>query len=159
MQNPIKETLEAFAAPVCATHGVELVDINYVREPGGGVVRVFIDRERPGGEGSAVSVEDCKLVSRELGAALELADAIKGAYHLEVSSPGLDRPLVKLRDFERFVGREAKVQTQRPIVGDRRKFQGLLLGCAEGNVRIDQDGTEVTIPFGEIAKANLVYRF
>src|SRR5689334_12618316 len=104
--NDQKSRLEALAAPVCAAHGVELVDIRFNREPGGAVLRVFIDRERPEGTAGGVSLEDCQGVSRDLSTALDVdEDLIAGAYRLEVSSPGVERPLVKARDFERYAGR------------------------------------------------------
>lgn len=157
-----KERLEAIAAPVCRAHGVELVDVSFGREPGGAVVRVLIDRPvEAGGDvpRSAVSLADCQSVSRDLSTALDLEDdAMPGPYRLEVSSPGVDRPLVKLADFQRFSGQEIKLQTRAPI-GDRRKFNGKLLGVEGETIRLEQDGRPVAIPFNEVARANLVFRF
>jgi len=156
--------LEKLAEPVCAAHGVELVQLRILTMRGDSVVRLIIDRERPGQhpagpDGSGVSLDDCTAVSRDLSTALDVhEDLIPGSYRLEVSSPGLERPLVKLTDYERFEGREAKVQCKTPIDG-RRKFQGTIAGVDEGRVKIDQDGTTVTIPFDDIDRANLVYRF
>lgn len=161
----LKEKLEEIATPVCAAHGVELVDISYVREPVGAVVRVIIDREPAVADrgaapvvGSGVSLADCQGVSRDLGVALEVHNAIEGKYRLEVTSPGLDRPLVKLKDFERFKGHEAKVETRTPIQA-RRRFHGKLLDVQSDIIVFEQDGQPLNIPYQDIARANLVYRF
>jgi ribosome maturation factor RimP len=81
-----------------------------------------------------------------------------GEFRLEVSSPGIERPLFKIRDYQRFRGREVKVQTREPI-GNRKRFQGTLLEVEGDDIRIEQDGIEVTIPYIKIKKANLVYHF
>ena len=156
-----KERLERVVEPVCRAHGVELVDVNYGREPLGAVVRIIIDRPRATSEpqpGAGVSLADCQNVSRDASTALDVADVIEGAYRLEVTSPGIERPLVKLHDFERFAGHEVKLQTREPI-SERRKFQGTLLGVEDQTVRFEQDGAVITIPYTNIAKCNLVFRF
>jgi ribosome maturation factor RimP len=142
---------------------VELVDLRCLREPAGMVIRVIIDREVPGVEvGSGVSLEDCTGVSRDVSTTLDvhedLIPSALGAYRLEVSSPGLERPLVKLADFERFSGREVNVRTQTPIEQQRR-FRGKLLRVVGQSIELDQDGKVLLIPHGDIAQANLVYRF
>jgi ribosome maturation factor RimP len=157
----LEESLEQLIDPICRTHGVELVDVRYLREPGGAVIRVIIDREAPGLDvGSGVSLEDCAAVSRDASAALDVHDDMlpAGAYRLEVSSPGLERPLVKLGDFERFSGREVKVRTRTPIDRQRR-FHGRLLGVSDQSIELDQDGRVLLIPHEDIAQAKLVYRF
>jgi ribosome maturation factor RimP len=163
-----KPAIEAIAEPVCRAHGVELVDVQWATDRGGAVLRVLIDRERPdvapGEPGSGVSVEDCQHVSRDLSVALDVHDRIvpSGRYRLEVSSPGLDRPLVKRRDFERFAGREVRVQTRAPIAGagERKKVQGVLKGLVEGElVQIEEGAQRWEIRFDDILKANVVYRF
>jgi ribosome maturation factor RimP len=162
-----KRAIEAIAEPVCRAHGLELVDVQWTMDRGGPVLRVLIDRDRPGagGEvpGSGVSLGDCQEVSRDLSTALDVHERVVpgGRYRLEVSSPGLDRPLVKPRDFERFAGREVKVQTRMPVAGtaDRRKVQGLLRGM-EGDVVVIDDGpTSWRVPFADIVKAHVVFRF
>ena len=125
------------------------------------VIRVIIDREVPGVEvGSGVSLEDCTGVSRDVSTTLDVHEDLisSGAYRLEVSSPGLERPLVKLADFERFSGREVNVRTQTPIEQQRR-FRGKLLRVVGQSIELDQDGKVLLIPHGDIARANLVYRF
>lgn len=156
----IAHALSELATPICARHGVELVDVRLVTEHGEHVARIVIDRERSDGlPGSAVSLEDCQGVSRDLSARLdEDPELVPGAYRLEVSSPGVERPLVRLADFDRFAGREAKIKTFKPIDG-RRTFDGRLLGTDGANVRIDCAGTTVVVPHDEIAKAHLVHRF
>jgi len=153
--------LERLIDPICSAHGVELVDVRYLREPKGAVIRIFIDREVPGVElGSGVSLEDCTAVSRDVSTSLDVHEDVlpSGAFRLEVSSPGLERPLVKLSDFDRFSGREVKLKTQSPIERQRR-FHGKLLGVVDQSIELDQDGKVLLIPHAAIAQANLVYRF
>lgn len=106
-------------------------------------------------DGSTVSVDDCGKISRTVSALLDVEDLIKGAYSLEISSPGIDRPLVKPADFERFTGHVAKIETRRPLEG-RKRFRGRLLGIVGGDVRIDVEGEVAAIPLVEIAAAKLV---
>lgn len=103
----------------------------------------------------AMTVEDCADISRAVSALLDVEDPIAGAYHLEVSSPGLDRPLVRLDDYARFAGHEARIETHAPIDG-RRRFKGRLLGVAEGQVRIALPEGEVALPYQAIGAAKLV---
>ena len=102
-----------------------------------------------------VSVDDCAELSRALSALLDVEDPIAGAYVLEVSSPGLDRPLVRLTDFERFAGRPARFETAELIAG-RRRYRGTLRGVVEDRVRIVVDGEDYEIPFAAITTAKLV---
>jgi ribosome maturation factor RimP len=153
--------LERLIDPICRAHGVELVEVRCLREPAGMLLRVIIDRGVPGLEaGSGVSLEDCTGVSRDVSTTLDVHDELlpSEGYRLEVSSPGLERPLVKLADFERFSGREVKVRTQTPIERQRR-FRGKLLRVVDQSIELDQDGKVLLIPHAEIAQANLVYRF
>lgn len=107
---------------------------------------------------SGVMLEDCERVSREVGAALDVADPLPGAYRLEVSSPGLDRPLVKPEHFRRFLGERARVTLYAPI-GGRRRFTGVLYGLDDEGVRVAcEDGT-VALPYAAIAKARLAPEF
>jgi ribosome maturation factor RimP len=174
-----KPAIEAIAEPVCRAHGVELVDVQWTMDRGGPVLRVLIDRERADlaatDPGSGVSIEDCQGVSRDLSVALDVQDRVVpgGRYRLEVSSPGLDRPLVKRRDFERFAGKEIRVTTRSPLrppggsapgpqpgTPNRHKVQGVLRGLDGDVVRIEEQGSVTwEIQFGDIAKANVVYRF
>lgn len=156
------KTLVELIGPICHAHGVDLVDVRYQSERGGAVIRVIIDRGLPGPQedGSGVSLDDCTGVSRDVSTALDVhADVLpSGAYRLEVSSPGLERPLVKLADFERFSGREIKLRT-RTAIERQRRFHGRLLGVVDRAIELDQEGTVLLIPHDDIAQANLVYRF
>lgn len=164
MRRPDIHVVEKIVEPVCLAHGVELVQVVIAGERGGPVLRVVIDR--PGSErgaGAGVTLADCQAVSRDLGPALEVNDAMPGSFRLEVSSPGLDRPLVKLGDFERFAGRDVKVKLSAPRPdgrgGRRRSFSGKLLGVEGDAVRLESEGDELQLPFAEIAKAHVVHRF
>lgn len=171
LDDPQTNALTAVIEPVCLAHGVELVDVSVLREPGGAVLRVLIDRERPElaapdappQPGSGVSLADCQDVSRDLSVALDVNEAVapKVRYRLEVSSPGLDRPLTRRRDFERYAGHEVRVQTRLPLPGDdaRRKFAGVLRGLAGDNVQVIDGAAVFDIPLTAIAKANLVFKF
>jgi ribosome maturation factor RimP len=160
-QQQLESALERLIDPICRAHAVELVDVRYLREPRGAVIRIIIDRDVPDLEvGSGVTLEDCTGVSRDVSTALDVHDEIlpSGAYRLEVGSPGLERPLVKLADFQRFSGREVKVRT-RTAIDRQRRFRGTLLGIVDHSIKLDQDGKVLQIPHEEIAQANLVYRF
>lgn len=102
-----------------------------------------------------MTVDDCSEISRSVSAILDVADPIAGAYMLEVSSPGIDRPLTRPEDYVRFAGFEAKIELAQPIEG-RKRFRGRLLGLADDRVRLVSETGEVTLPFTAIAKAKLV---
>lgn len=145
-QTTVIEAIE----PLLARQGYELVLLEYV--PRNRVLRLFIDR--PNG----VTLDDCSGVSRLVGDMLDAeghSDRIPGRYHLEVSSPGLDRPLVKPGHFQRFVGRKVKLATHVPLHG-RRNYQGTLVAADELEVRMDIDGENHVIRYDQIANARLV---
>jgi ribosome maturation factor RimP len=106
-------------------------------------------------DGRVMAVEDCARVSRAVSAILDVEDPISGAYSLEVSSPGIDRPLTRPKDFDRFAGHEAKIETHEPVDG-RKRFKGILKGVADESVKIDSEGAELALPLNQIAKAKLV---
>lgn len=139
---------EAILEPLLEQEGLALVDCAFVREQGGWVLRVFIDK------GEGISIEDCARVSREFGDLLDVEDIIPIPYRLEVSSPGLDRPLKKEADFVRFSGKRVRIKTRDPVAG-RRNFRGLLVGCGGNGVQVEVDGEVFVIPLGAILKANL----
>ncbi len=158
--NPALETL---ASAICEAEGLSLVATYVQREADGQVLRVLIEHpdSDPGVAAPAgVSLEDCTRTSRALSAALdEHQDLIEGAYRLEVSSPGIERPLVKRADYERFTGREVQL-TIRATPDQRRKLNGILVGLDGDHVLLrDSAGTEHRRLFTDISKANLVYRF
>lgn len=135
--------------PLVEDLGYEFVGLEHRSNPKSPSLVIYIDR--PGG----IAVEDCARVSREVAALLDVEDPIPGRYDLEVSSPGLDRPLFTLEQFKRFSGEVAQVSLFAPLDG-RRKFKGAILGIQDGKVRLDQDGTEVELDMGNIARARLV---
>jgi ribosome maturation factor RimP len=153
------EQLRALVAPICHAHGLELVDARFVTDHGA-VLRVLIERPSDPSGQSGVSLADCQAVSRDLSTLLDVEQEVlpQGRYRLEVSSPGLERPLLSRRDFERFAGREVDVRTTRPYSG-RRRLQGMLRGIEGDGVKLDVGGEELMVPLTEIAKANLVFRF
>lgn len=155
-------TIESLLEPICVARGLELVEVRFLRDPSGPVLRISVDRERDPSlplNQSGVSVDDCKEVSREASEALDAQDLIPGAYNLEVSSPGIERPLVKLRDFDRFKGLEAKIATHAPGGYGRKTFQGILDGVEGQNVLLHDDKEAFSIGFGDIVKAHLVHRW
>jgi ribosome maturation factor RimP len=159
-------TLEQLAAPVVAGLGYELVDLEWKHEAGSWVLRVLLDFPESAAAGSIISLDDCARASRSLSAELDVADAIHVPFNLEVSSPGLNRPLKHEADFRRFAGRKAKIRTRSPLAGTataetpgRRNFAGTLVGAAAGKVRIDVDGSVFEIPVDDVEKANLQFEF
>lgn len=143
--------------PTIESLGLELLGIEYLPAPGGATLRLYIDV--PAGEGGeperTVTIEDCESVSREVSAQLDVADPISSNYTLEVSSPGLDRPLFTAAQFARFVGEEAKVGLKLPQDG-RRRLQGRILRVEAGNVVFGLDGVEFVVAADNIDKARLV---
>ncbi len=158
--SPFRRLVEQLAEPICRAHGVELVEVRLVRGRGGLTVRILIDRERADGlPGSGVSLEDCTAVTRDLSSALDLhEEEAPGAYELEVGSPGLERPLVKPRDYRRFKGREARLRLRDRLDG-RRRFQGRLLGFEAGEVLLETSEGARRIPIEQVERAHLVHRF
>jgi ribosome maturation factor RimP len=141
-------TMWGFAKPLLADMGMELVEIQFRREGHGWVLRLFIDKE------GGVAIDDCAAVSREIGAYLEVEDLIDHAYHLEVSSPGLERPLKKREDFNRFAGKLARIKLLEPVAG-QRVLVGILRGMEGESVVLALDGETVQIGMENIAKARL----
>ena len=157
------QDLWLLAEPYVRDAGFDLIEVQYGREPTGMVVRLFIDT--PVGEGAGavtggtasgvVGLDDCERVSRDVSAALDVADVIPHAYQLEVSSPGLDRPLRRERDFARFVGESARIRLIDGVEG-RRNFHGTLRAAKDGRVEIACDGRSYSLPIDDIQRANLV---
>jgi ribosome maturation factor RimP len=142
--------VERLIAPSLSAMGYDIVRVML---SGNRRARLQIMAERH--DGSGMDIDDCVAVSRAVGAILEVEDPISGSYELEVSSPGLDRPLTRLADFDRFAGHEAKIETTLPIDG-RRRWRGRLLGVDGDIVRLSGDDADLAVPFGAIAKAKLV---
>lgn len=144
------DAIAALIAPVLEGMGYSLVR---VQQSGGRRPTLQVMAERR--DGRAMTVEDCATISRVLSAKLDVDDPIAGPYNLEVSSPGIDRPLTRLADFERFAGALARIETRAPIDG-RRRFTGRILGVDGDNVRVRIETGDVTIGFPAIGRAKLV---
>ncbi len=144
--------LIAIAEPVCESAGYELVDLRYAKGQLGWVVTVFIDAIN----GRAINFKDCESVSRELSAVFDVEDPITNAYSLEVSSPGLDRPLRTADHFRQYIGSTAKLSTVAAVSG-RRKFKGVLVSVDnESVITIAVNGTEYHLPLAKVSTAKLV---
>lgn len=146
------------AEQVLSSLGMELVELEYKHEGRELVLRLFIDKE------GGVTLDDCESVSRDLSQILEVEDIITGHYRFEVSSPGLDRPLKKGSDYEKYAGRLVKIRTFEALADDagnkRKTFLGELKGLKEGQVHIAlKEGQSAVIPLDKIAKANLEFEF
>ena len=143
--------IERLIAPSVEAAGYDLVQVRFLQE-GGRTLQVMVERK----DRCPVSVEDCTEVSRMISALLDVEDPVQGAFLLEVSSPGIDRPLVRLEDYVRFAGFEAKIEAGRAIDG-RRRFRGRLLGVDGDTVRIALgDAGEAALPLAAIREAKLM---
>lgn len=147
--HPVLEKVWRLAEPLCGAEGVELVQVEYQREHGGLTLRLYLDK--PGG----ITLDDCANISRQLGDILDVGLETQAPYRLEVSSPGFQRPLGKLSDFERFKGCRAKVRTSRLLDG-RKNFTGTLNGVSEDNVQLNLDKKAISIALADIVKAYLI---
>jgi ribosome maturation factor RimP len=147
-----EQAVYELCAPVAESYGLELVQVQYRRESHGWVLRILVDQ--PGG----VTVDECGALSREVSDLLDVEDWIEGSYHLEVSSPGLDRPLTKPADFDRFAGREITLKTTLPVEG-RKNFRGTLEGMKNEVVKLRVEGKRYELDWSLVLKANLVPEF
>ena len=149
-ERQIADSVRDLAEPICESEQMEVVHVEFQREPGGRILRVYIDK--PGG----VDLDDCVRISRQLGDMLDVYMETECKYNLEVSSPGLDRPLGRLKDFERFKGNTARIKAATAIDG-QKNFKGTLLGVVDGTIKLKASGDkEVGVPFSDIVKARLV---
>jgi ribosome maturation factor RimP len=148
----LAERIERLIQPTVEAMGFEVVRVLLM---GRGHARLQVMAERP--DGRPITIDECALISRAISTVLDVEDPIEGAYTLEVSSPGIERPLVKERDYDRFRGREASIELARPMDG-RRRFRGRLVGREGGRVSIEVDGIAREVPLGDIARAHLVTR-
>ena len=156
----VVEQVRAIARRVASAYGIEIFDVQFRRESGGMILRIQIDRPGPAATAEeSVSVEDCANISREMSAILDVEEIVPSAYILEVSSPGLDRPLRSTDDYRRFTGRLAKVVTREPVDG-QTFLRGTLGGVDEGHVIINgEDHKRHRVPVGAITRANLEVEF
>lgn len=147
-----EQKAEALVAPIVEKYGFELVDVEYVKEGGNFYLRAYVDK--PGG----ITVVDCETVSREFSDKLDEADFIDEAYIMEVSSPGLGRPLKKEKDFKRSMGEEVEIRTYRPI-NREKEFYGVLTAYDENSVTIDCEGEKKIFQKADIALIRLAFDF
>jgi ribosome maturation factor RimP len=150
--------VRALLAPIAEAHGVELVDVEWTTGPQGRILRVFIERAaaaaaQPTG---GVTLEDCVRVSRDASNVLDVSEVVSCHYHLEVSSPGADRPLRSLADFARQVGRVAKVKLATPAADGQRVLRGVVLEAGDARVRMDVDGNVHEVALSDVVEARPV---
>ena len=146
----LKSELERFLTPVTQGLGYELVELEWRSEPTGWVLRLYIDRP-----GRRVSLEDCEKVSREAEEALDRSNLIERSYHLEVSSPGLNRSL-KTRDYSRYIGHRIHLEIKEPLAGsNQRVYRARIVGVADGGILVEDGSRRWEVPYDLIAKARL----
>ncbi|MEE4637200.1 MAG: ribosome maturation factor RimP [Wenzhouxiangella sp.] len=145
----VSDRLQTLLEPVIDDLGYELVGVEYLPNPKNRVVRVFIDREPDG-----IGVEDCERVSREVSALMDVEEPVPGQYTLEVSSPGVERPLFTGAHFARFVGETASVQMAVPVES-RRRFKGLIVAADDRAVTLNVDGQNYELAVADMARAHL----
>ena len=153
MSSPIVAKIEAIAERVAQSEGIEIVEIEL---KGGGKNRFLrISIDKPEG----VTHADCETISHQVGTILDVEDVIPGAYTLEVSSPGVERPLFKFKDFERFTGKKIKTTLREPLENSRR-WEGTLASCADGLITLEvAGGKTIQFPFDQVEKANLKFEW
>ena len=148
----IVKQVENLVEPILEEMGYELVDVEYVSSYGRWILRLFVDKE------GGVTIGDCARISAELGDLIDVKEFIRHEYNLEVSSPGLDRPLRKEKDLYRALGKRVKLRMATPLEG-RRNFTGVLLRYGDGILHLEVEGHEVALSWRDVAKANLIYEF
>ena len=147
-----EQKAEALLEPIVAEHDFELVDVEYVKEGSNFYLRAYIDKPE------GITVDDCEVVSRTFSQKLDEEDFIDEAYIMEVSSPGLGRPLKKEKDYKRSMGKELEIRTYRAI-NKEKEFYGILQEDNESSVTIDCEGTEMTFQKSDIALIRLAFDF
>lgn len=153
MKKSIESTIEELLQPICDSKGFEVVDVEYVKEAGEFYLRIYLDKE------GGISLDDCEIVSRELSEILDAKDPIKDNYYLEVSSPGLDRPLKKDKDFVRYKGRDVEIKLYKAIDGNKI-FEGTLVELTDENmIKVLIDEKEVLFNRKEVALIRLAIKF
>lgn len=156
-----RDALVRVVEPVVHAHGAELVDLELKTDRGGWVLRVYVEKAGAAAQAlstraAAVDLELCADVSRDLSPALDVVDLIPQAYSLEVSSPGIERPLRGAADFTRFAGQKAKLRLRDPV-GGQRVIVGILQGVADGKVQVSESGRTHQVPLTSIDRARLVF--
>lgn len=151
-QTPLEQRLTEYAQPVVEDLGFALVCVKCLSENESQTVQVMAEDAKTG----RLGVDDAAKISRALSAVFDVEDPIKGAYRLEVSSPGIDRFLTRIEDFETYAGYEAKLESEIPAENGQRKFRGRLQGLDGETIKITTDQGDAEIPFKALVKAKLV---
>jgi ribosome maturation factor RimP len=158
--------VDAVVDPVVRAHGAEVVDLEFKSEPGGWVLRVFVEKlgsaeSNADTRDAAVDLDLCSGIARDLSPALDVADIVPHRYHLEISSPGVERPLRRERDFVRFTGKKAKLKLHAASSASHgeKVVVGILAGVEGGKVKVTEGHRSHSIPLDEIATARLVFEF
>jgi ribosome maturation factor RimP len=158
--------LDAVVDPVVRAHGAEVVDLEFKSEQGGWVLRIFVEKlgsadSNADTRDAAVDLDLCSGVARDLSPALDVADIIPHRYHLEISSPGVERPLRKERDFVRFTGKKAKLKLHSATAGSHgeKVVVGILAGVEAGTLKVTDGHRNHAIPLDQVATARLVFEF
>lgn len=152
MRQAVVSKIEEIAGRVAGSEGIEIVEVEL---KGGGrnqLVRISIDKPE------GITHADCEFISQQVGTILDVEDVIPGHYTLEVSSPGVERKLLKPKDYQRFQGRKVKVALREPIEGQRH-WEGTLAGFEDNTVRLDAKGKTIAFPFEQVEKANLKFEW
>lgn len=149
-QSPQTDRIFELITPALTDMELEVVQVR-ILDGEDTVLRILLDRT----DGQHIDVDDCVTASRTISALLDIEDPISGHYDLEVSSPGIDRPLTRPKDFERFAGFEARIELEKARDGQRR-FRGRLKGMNDDEVMLEANGEDVLLPLSEIAKAKLI---
>ncbi len=152
MAESVLEKIEQLIAPALEEMGIELVDLEYISEQNRRILRVYADKP------TGINMGDCAVVSREIGNLLDVKDLLPQRYVLEVSSPGLNRPLKREKDFFGAIGQKVKIKTIVPLRG-RKHYSGVLQSFEDGVLQLKLDDVVVPIPRGDVSKANLVFDF
>ena len=153
MKKNIESTIEELVQPIVDARNIEIVDIEYVKEAGQFYLRIYLDKD------GGVSLNECELVTRALNPILDEKDPIKDNYYLEVSSPGLDRPLKKEKDFIRYAGYDVEIKLYKPLNGTKQ-LEGELIGLTEDKkIKVVIDNNEVEFDKKDIALIKLAVKF
>jgi ribosome maturation factor RimP len=148
----IRDRVFELVEPLLYDMGYELIEVEYLSMYGRWVLRLYIDKEK------GITIDDCADVSRELGDIIDIKEIIDHEYVLEVSSPGLNRPLRREKDFIKAVGSRVKLKMKQAVNG-QKNFTGILKSCADSTVFLESSGNIIELPFNDIEKSNMVYDF
>lgn len=151
-QTPLERQIFNLAVPVAQDLDLEIVKVKMVGEGNGQIVQIMAEDPKTG----RILLDDCAKLSKAISVVMDVEDLIAGAYRLEVSSPGIDRPLTRPQDFENYIGFDAKLELHIPIDTGQKKFRGVLKSFENNTITIDTDQGEFTIAFESLAKAKLV---